>query len=132
MAKRRIATGEELTIEYVDPEEPVAARRRRTREDYGFVCGCPKCEAEASGGAEAGAEREHEKGAKDAADGGEESAAEDDEGEDLSRVVRRVWREKFPDGLHAAGREERAERGDGEPEPEPEGFLESLVPLPGG
>ena len=45
-ASRDIACGEELTIDYCDPEETVATRRRRLLEDFGFVCGCPRCTEE--------------------------------------------------------------------------------------
>lgn len=40
---RDIASGEELTISYVDPTEHVAARQKNLQQDYLFTCVCEKC-----------------------------------------------------------------------------------------
>lgn len=48
VAKRAIAAGEELTMCYVDEGMDVRARRAELL-DYGFECGCARCEREAAG-----------------------------------------------------------------------------------
>jgi hypothetical protein len=67
-AVRHIASGEELTIHYCDPHQPVADRRRQLLEDYGFVCDCLRCMAEVEAGGE---EAAGEEAAGAEADGGE-------------------------------------------------------------
>ncbi|RUP47640.1 hypothetical protein BC936DRAFT_145505 [Jimgerdemannia flammicorona] len=45
-ATRDIIAGTDLTITYIDSNEPVAVRRAQLREDYYFECQCEKCIAE--------------------------------------------------------------------------------------
>eukprot|EP00966_Prymnesium_polylepis_P137571 3179396-Prymnesium_polylepis.1 len=59
-ASRDIASGEELSIHYIDPCLPVAARRRQLLEGYGFVCDCRRCVTEALQGSAEPAEDEQE------------------------------------------------------------------------
>ncbi|KAI1108870.1 hypothetical protein F5Y14DRAFT_434446 [Nemania sp. NC0429] len=42
-AVRDIKPGEELTISYVDPLEARSVRQERTRNSFGFSCGCSHC-----------------------------------------------------------------------------------------
>jgi len=42
---RDVAAGEELCNSYCDIDQPVATRQRELLE-YGFVCGCARCERE--------------------------------------------------------------------------------------
>eukprot|EP00966_Prymnesium_polylepis_P333127 7388595-Prymnesium_polylepis.2 len=42
---RQVAAGEELCNSYCDIDQPVATRQRELLE-YGFVCGCARCERE--------------------------------------------------------------------------------------
>ncbi|KAI0596285.1 hypothetical protein F4775DRAFT_585073 [Biscogniauxia sp. FL1348] len=44
-AIRDIKPGEELTVSYLDPFEPRAARQERTRHSLGFSCSCSLCSA---------------------------------------------------------------------------------------
>ena len=46
LTRREILPGEELTITYVNPELPYLERKRALTE-WGFVCNCARCEAEA-------------------------------------------------------------------------------------
>ena len=52
LALRPIAAGDEVTISYVDEEEPLG-ERRAALADYGFECACEKCVAEELDGLEA-------------------------------------------------------------------------------
>jgi hypothetical protein len=52
-ARRAIAAGEELCINYVGIRQPRAARQKELAH-YGFVCTCPRCEAEKAAEAAAG------------------------------------------------------------------------------
>jgi hypothetical protein len=47
VARRDILAGDELTISYIDAEEPYA-KRQETLQNYGFTCKCSKCERESS------------------------------------------------------------------------------------
>eukprot|EP00908_Phaeocystis_cordata_P013265 Transcript_24309.p1 GENE.Transcript_24309~~Transcript_24309.p1 ORF type:complete len:402 (-),score=133.37 Transcript_24309:29-1234(-) len=48
VARRAIAAGDEVTISYIDANQRAGVReRRRELCEYGFVCACAKCEAEA-------------------------------------------------------------------------------------
>ena len=42
-----VASGEELTITYIDADSPVDARRQRLHHAYGFTCMCARCVEEA-------------------------------------------------------------------------------------
>ena len=47
VARRAIASGEEVTISYIDENDTVGVKERRDAlQDYGFVCGCEKCARE--------------------------------------------------------------------------------------
>ena len=48
VAQRDIAEGEELTISYIDANEPYTMRQKKL-QDYGFNCTCSRCEQERSG-----------------------------------------------------------------------------------
>lgn len=43
---RDVATGEELTVAYVEPSLAVAQRQARLRHGWGFACACPACAAD--------------------------------------------------------------------------------------
>ena len=43
IARRPIALGEEITIEYLDVCQPTVDRRRILQKAYGFVCNCVLC-----------------------------------------------------------------------------------------
>lgn len=45
-ATRDIPVGADLTITYIDADQPLSARRSRLREDYYFTCLCERCIAE--------------------------------------------------------------------------------------
>lgn len=42
-AARDVAAGEQLTISYIPPEQPVAQRQQALHQGYGFWCRCSKC-----------------------------------------------------------------------------------------
>lgn len=42
-AARDIFPGEELTISYLNPLQPLAARQKRLSQNWGFTCSCPAC-----------------------------------------------------------------------------------------
>ena len=42
-ARRDIMAGEQLSISYIDADQPVAERRRELRHGYGFHCVCAAC-----------------------------------------------------------------------------------------
>jgi SET domain-containing protein len=42
-AARDVAAGEQLTISYMDSEQPVANRQEYLAFAYGFSCRCPRC-----------------------------------------------------------------------------------------
>lgn len=46
-----VAAGAELTIAYVDTQQPLAARQKLLRTHYHFECACVRCVAEAAPGA---------------------------------------------------------------------------------
>ena len=48
-----VAAGTELTIAYVDTEQPLATRQKHLRMHYHFECACVRCVAEAAPGATA-------------------------------------------------------------------------------
>ena len=50
LALRRIATGEEVTLSYIQEEGAGLEARRAALAAYGFVCRCGRCEAEALAG----------------------------------------------------------------------------------
>ncbi len=41
-----IEAGEEVCISYIDEEGLNLEERRAALKDYGFVCNCPRCQAE--------------------------------------------------------------------------------------
>lgn len=43
IARRPIAPGEEITIEYLDICQPTVDRRRILQKAYGFICNCALC-----------------------------------------------------------------------------------------
>jgi hypothetical protein len=47
----RLGSADELTISYIETQQPLAARQKLLRKQYHFVCACTRCEAEAAGGA---------------------------------------------------------------------------------
>ena len=47
-ARRDIAAGEQLSISYIDADQPVAERRRVLRHGYGFHCVCAACVEESA------------------------------------------------------------------------------------
>ncbi|BDA42304.1 probable SET and MYND domain-containing protein 5 [Coccomyxa sp. Obi] len=47
LAKRAIASGEEVCLSYIDEDAPYH-ERRAALADYGFVCSCEKCAADAA------------------------------------------------------------------------------------
>ena len=50
MALRDIEEGEEVVISYIEEEGADLAERRAALAEYGFVCQCERCEAEALAG----------------------------------------------------------------------------------
>ena len=42
---RPLAAGEEITISYIDEEQPYM-QRALALQDYGFVCACERCRAD--------------------------------------------------------------------------------------
>src|SRR4051812_10465306 len=46
IASRDIQAAEEVTVNYCDPDLPLAERRHRLKESYQFWCQCPKCTEE--------------------------------------------------------------------------------------
>ena len=49
VAARDITSGEQLTISYIDAEQPLEARQHALAFAYGFECRCSKCVEEAGG-----------------------------------------------------------------------------------
>lgn len=47
-AARDIFPGEELTISYLNPLQPLAARQKRLSQNWGFTCSCPACKSSSS------------------------------------------------------------------------------------
>jgi hypothetical protein len=47
VALRALAPGEEICVSYIEEEQPLE-ERRADLFDYGFVCACSRCQAEAS------------------------------------------------------------------------------------
>lgn len=43
IASQPIALGEEITITYIDPSDPIASRHHQLRSHYGFNCTCALC-----------------------------------------------------------------------------------------
>merc|ERR1711957_186180 len=48
-AHRDIAAGEEVSMGYVDDEQPRRVRQRNLLKNYHFLCRCPRCLAEEQG-----------------------------------------------------------------------------------